>query len=84
MKTKASSQNSYLWVLCGLRVKQALLQHTNGEQHLRWREQRKAPRAHSMVYYGNDEVQDRAQDREVAREKAESTDENYVAKEYEP
>lgn len=37
-----------------------------------------------MVYYGNDKVQARAQDREVAREKAENTDEGYVAKEYEP
>lgn len=53
MKMKASSQNSYLLSFVWSESQtQALLQHINGEQHLRLREQRKAPRAHSMCIMG--------------------------------
>lgn len=41
-------------------------------------------RAHSVVSYGNEKMQNKAQDKEVARKKAESPDEGYGAKEYEP
>lgn len=53
MKTKASSQNSYLLSFVWSESQtQALLQHINGKQHLGLREQHTAPRAHSTCIMG--------------------------------